>query len=122
MRVDFRREEHALAADVLVAIWSNIWVPAVAGEVAIGGLEEEVALLVVLADEQDEGRVLATAERRAPPPPRQEGVVAPELVVVLVETTGAVVLDEDEPARIVGLGARDLHDRVRADGSGTIVV
>src|SRR5690349_6078993 len=96
--------------------------PPMPRELAVGGGEEEGALLIVLADEQHEGRGLAIAEGAVVPPPGQEGVVAMELVVVLVETSGAVVLDEDQPTRRLGVIAGDLEDGVRADRAGVVVM
>lgn len=51
--VDLRCEEDALASDVFVLVGIDVRMPSVPGEFAIGRGEEEVALDVVLANEQD---------------------------------------------------------------------
>jgi hypothetical protein len=74
-------EEEVVAAGVFVALWSVAWVPEVAGEFAVGGVEEGFELLFVLADEDDERRDAVVGEWGVAPPPAQEGVVAEELLV-----------------------------------------
>src|SRR5439155_16321929 len=100
-----------------ITVRRHIGVPAVSGELTVGRGDEVVAMLLVLADEDDERWHAPVREVRPLPPPREEGVVAPELLVVLVETTGAVVLDEQEPSRGSRVFPRDLDNRVGADGT-----
>jgi hypothetical protein len=54
VRVDFRRKQDSLAANVLVPLRRDVGMPSMAAELTIGGLDELVALFVVLADEQHE--------------------------------------------------------------------
>jgi hypothetical protein len=64
--VTFVAEEDVSAADVFVLLGGVGGVPVVAGEFVVGAGEEVVALSVVLADEQYEGRRGAVSERRTP--------------------------------------------------------
>src|SRR5829696_7442179 len=67
------------------------------GQLVVSAGEEVVALLSVLADEEDVGCVATGPHVGVAPPPGEEGVVAAELVEVLVDAAGAVVLDQEEP-------------------------
>ena len=96
--VALKGEEDATAANVVVLLAWGAWVPAVARQLAVGGIEELAALAFVLADEEHERRLLVVDEGRVAPPRAEEGVVAAELVVILVDASGAVVLDEEQPA------------------------
>src|SRR5215211_1295711 len=77
--------------------------PAVPGEFAVRAGEEVIALRVVLAYEEDEGRLMAFCELGAAPPPGEVVVVAAEFVVVLVGAAGAVVLDQEPPRLLPSL-------------------
>jgi hypothetical protein len=91
----------------------------VAGEFAVGAGEEVVALGVVLADEQNVGRLGAPAEFGVAPPPGEVGVVAAELVVVLVGAAGAVELEQKQPRLVpclVGEFRGWRRGRLGADG------
>jgi hypothetical protein len=90
---------------------SVAWVPEVAGELAVGGIEEGLEVFFVLADEQDDRRDAVGGEWGMAPPPAQQGVVAEELFVVLVDPSSAVVFDEVEPGAGRGL-AGDFEDGV----------
>jgi hypothetical protein len=114
MDVVFGGEQDPPPACVEVVGGGRVGVPAVAGELAVGGVEEHLALLLVLADEQDPGGVLRAFEVAVAPPPAQEGVVAAQLVVVLVDPAGAVVLDQEQPRCSLGVAAVDLEDGVGA--------
>jgi hypothetical protein len=74
----------------------------------VGGGYEQVALLGLLADEEDVERVLIAeaGEARVLVPGGEVGVVASELVEVLVDASGAVVL-EQERRRRMSVGAFD---------------
>lgn len=87
-------KQYPPAAGVDVVGGRGAWVPAVACELAVGGLEEDVALVLVLADEQHPGLGAAVEIARVAPPPAQKSVIAAELLEVLVDAAGAVVLDE----------------------------
>src|SRR5205823_4236784 len=50
-------------------------------------------------------------------PPGEEGVVAAELLIVLVDSPGAVVFDEQQTSTALARVARNLKDRVGADGA-----
>jgi hypothetical protein len=60
-------EQDAAAADVVVLALVGGGVPQVAGEVAVGGGQEFVAVRLVLADEQHPGRFAVVDERAGPP-------------------------------------------------------
>jgi hypothetical protein len=61
MGVAFVAEEDVAAANVFVLVRGVYGVPLVVGEFVVGASEEVVALGVVLANEQDEGRLRALA-------------------------------------------------------------
>ena len=67
--------------------------PAMTGELVIGGRHERLALVLGLAYEDHERGFVEFGVFRVAPPPVEEGVVASELAVVLVDAAGAVVLD-----------------------------
>jgi hypothetical protein len=113
--VAFEGEEDASAADVVVLLGWGAEVPTVARQLAVGGVEELVALVFVLADEEHVRRVVAISQGVAPPG-AEEGVVAAELVVVLVDASCAVVFDEELPAAGLGV-AFDFQDGVGSDRS-----
>src|SRR4051794_16914265 len=97
---------------VFVSAGAVAGVPDVAGELVVGGVEEGVPLLLVLAD-KDHVRLDALGREVGVSPPRaQEGVVAEELLEVLVYAARPVVFDE-ERAAAVGRLALDVDDRVR---------
>ena len=98
MRVPLRREENALASRVRPAISIHIGMPMVPAKMPIRGVKKEVALLLVLTDEQNEGRGGSPTGLGVLPPGGQESIIPDELVEVLVDASCAVVLDEDEPA------------------------
>jgi hypothetical protein len=79
--VAFVAEEDVAAADVLVLVGGVGGVPVVAGEFVVGAGEEVVALGSVLADEEDEGWLVAFAGSGGPPflaKPRREAKETPE--------------------------------------------
>jgi hypothetical protein len=80
--VDLGREQHVLAAWVLVTAGAVACVPYVPGELVIGGVEERVPLVLVLADEDDERLDAMVGERGVAPPRAQQAVVAQELLEV----------------------------------------
>lgn len=120
MGVVFDGEQAVPAADVLVVVGVETGVPAVSGELTIRGGHELLALLFVLADEEDVGRLVAVGVSRVVPPPVQEGVVAAELREVLVDATGAVVLDEECADDDVAIDA--FENGVGSDQPGVAVV
>src|SRR4051794_7406479 len=69
----------------------------VADQLAVRGVDEQEAVISVLAHEDDARRLVEAAEVRVAPPVVQEAVVAAELVVVLVNAARAVELDEVRP-------------------------
>src|SRR5919109_872412 len=75
-------EEDPAAPHVFVLIDSARGVPEVGGQLAVSAREEVVALLIVLAYEEDVGCVATGPQVGVAPPPREKGVVAAELVVV----------------------------------------
>src|SRR5215211_7538338 len=91
--------------------------PAVPGEFAVRAGEEVIALRVVLAYEEDEGRLMAFCELGAAPPPGEVGVVAAEFVVVLVGAAGAVEFEE-EHSRLLPSVVDDLEGGVGDDWTG----
>src|SRR4051794_10085781 len=58
MRVALDREEDASAADMVILLGRGAGAPAVARDFAVGGGEELVPLVVVLADEEHERRLI----------------------------------------------------------------
>lgn len=112
MCVFFDGEEDVFAADVLVCFRARARVPVVSGELVVGPVEEVLALMCVLADEEHVGWSVPVAVRGLLPPVVEEGVVAPELVVVLVEPTGAIELDEHGGRLVEFAVARELEDGV----------
>jgi hypothetical protein len=91
-------------------------VPEVGGEIAVSAGEEVVALLSVLADEEDVRCFATGSEVGLAPPPSEEGVVAAELVEVLVDAAGAVVLDQKQP-RTLPATMGDLERGIGDDGA-----
>jgi hypothetical protein len=65
--VAFVAEEGVAAADVLVLVGGVRWVPMVSSEFLVRPAHEVVTLGVVLADEEDEGRLRALSEAADPP-------------------------------------------------------
>jgi hypothetical protein len=85
-------------------------------EFTAGDVEEGVALVVVLADEDDVGRVAVLREPSVAPPPAEQGVVAQEFLEVLVDSAGAVVLDQKRTGS--ARAARCFDDRIRSNERG----
>jgi hypothetical protein len=105
------REQDPPSPHVLVAVDRHSRVPAMTGELAVGGGEELLPLGLVLADEQHVGERGQVRVGRVAGPPAQKGVVAAQLVVVLVDPACAVVLDEQRAQDALRSGS-DLEDRV----------
>jgi hypothetical protein len=112
--IPFVAEKYVPAADVPVLVRGMRGMPVVAGELVVRARQEVVALGIVLADEEDEGRLGSLSEVGVAPPPGEVAVVAAELVVVLVCAAGAVVLDKEEP-RMLGCVVGDFECGVGDD-------
>lgn len=99
MDVEFDGEEDS-TAPAGVALARCGWVPPVAAEFVVGRLHEELALVLVLADEQHVGgRLIApgTGKARLVMPAGKESVIPAEFVVIFIDAAGAVVLEQDGP-------------------------
>ena len=118
VHVAFEREEHSPAADVLVAVGVDAGVPAMSGKLVVGGGHELLALLAVLAHEDNEGRFAEIGARGVLPPRVEKAVVATELAVVLIDPAGAVVLDQQHVRPWLVACALDLEHGVRAQQPG----
>src|SRR5919201_6657478 len=91
VHVDLHREQQVLATWVLVTARAVTCMPYMARELVVGGVEEGVALVLVLADEDHEGRDAVVGQFGVAPPGAEQRVVAEELLEVLVESARAVV-------------------------------
>jgi hypothetical protein len=109
-------EECSLPPHVEVFLGWSGRVPEPAGQLVVCSVHELLAVIFVLADEDDEGSI-AVRVRRVLPPPAKERVVAPELLEVLVDAPGSVVLDEEHAAAIA-VGPRHLQHRGGTDEPG----
>jgi hypothetical protein len=59
-------EQDVLAADVVLLVGAGAGVPVVPGELVVGAVEESLALVAVLADEQHVGWAFALAVHHRP--------------------------------------------------------